>query len=70
MSIFPIQGVVSEDGVFVLGEDGILTEEEMHETLKVKSEFQPVWIDYDILRLRTNVLLGRSRLPGKDKVGL
>jgi len=32
-----IQGVVSEDGAYVLGIPGFLTEEEMHETLKVNS---------------------------------
>jgi len=30
-----LQGVVSEDGAYVLGVPGFLTEEEMHETLKV-----------------------------------
>jgi len=30
-----MQGVVSEDGAYVLGIPGFLTEEEMHETLKV-----------------------------------
>jgi len=31
------QGVVSEDGAYVLGVTGFLTEEEMLETLKVNS---------------------------------
>jgi len=30
-----VQGVVSEDGAYVLGVNGFLTEDEMHETLKV-----------------------------------
>ena len=32
-----MQGVVSEDGAYVLGIPGFLTEEDMHETLKVIS---------------------------------
>jgi len=32
-----MQGVVSEDGAYVLGIRGFLTEEEMHEMLKVNS---------------------------------
>jgi len=37
-----MQGVVSEDGAYVLGIPGFLTEEEMHETLKVNSTLNDI----------------------------
>lgn len=31
------QGIITDDGAFVFGNDGILTEEEMSQTLKVRA---------------------------------
>ena len=40
-NLFPLlfQGLVQEDSTFVLGVEGILTEEEVYQTLKVKQAF-------------------------------
>jgi len=59
-----VQGVVSEDGAYVLGVRGFLTEEEMHETLKV------IWLFLLQFTCLKHYLVGYGGLGTPDKPSL